>query len=197
MKISPKLLHEKILPKGADNEFICEMQYGKLRGVLFATRWKHQGHSIVWVTQLCVHRDHRYEGIGKGLMACLKVGPDGTRQQENKDYAVGILSSHPFALATVLGTFANGLYKVDLEMTKLHAKEIMSTCPVPYVRDAKLSGNLFEENSNDARISCADTQFWVDHGEPEQALQKIKENGLKWPFGELPEGHEFLLLVKV
>jgi hypothetical protein len=37
----------------------------------------------------------------------------------------------------------------------------------------------------DGGISCADTQFWVDHGEPLEALQLIKEKGAIWPFGNL------------
>lgn len=44
-------------------------------------------------------------------------------------------------------------------------------------------------------VSAADTNFEVDHLEPNQALEVIKEN-MKWPLGELAEAHEFLLLIQ-
>ncbi|XMA11070.1 hypothetical protein WAI453_003861 [Rhynchosporium graminicola] len=80
---------------------------------------------------------------------------------------------------------------------KLDAREILASCPVKYVREAELHGALFEDSPVDGRVSCADTQFWVDHQEPDAALKIIERRGILWPLGHLPEGHEYLLIVKV
>jgi len=105
----------------------------------------------------------------------------------------------PFAISAVLRVFGRRLEKVNLEMTKEQAHAVMESCLARYVREAKLRGSLFEDDVNtwvDGIVSCADTQFRVDHGEPLEALELVKENGISWPFGELPNGHEFLVLVK-
>ncbi|KAH9216827.1 hypothetical protein DL95DRAFT_362868 [Leptodontidium sp. 2 PMI_412] len=188
VKISPKLLRKKILPDGGNNTFISTARGNELLGILFATRWMYKGKSILWVTQLCVHLEYRNEGIAKGLLSALNT---------NEDYAIGILSSHPFSISAVARVFGNGLEDVDLYTMRLEARDIMATCPVTYVRDAKLRGSLFEHEPEDGTLSCADTQFWVDHREPDEALNLIKEKGRLWPFGHLPEGHEYLLLVKL
>jgi hypothetical protein len=111
------------------------------------------------------------------------------------DQAVGILSSHPFAILAALRVFGRGVEDVDLEMTRTRAAAVMRSCPVRYVRNAKLRGSLFEGGEENV-VSCADTAFWVDHGEPLWALDVIKETGVFWPFGRLPDGCEFLILVE-
>jgi hypothetical protein len=79
----------------------------------------------------------------------------------------------------------------------------MASCPIEYVRNSTLRGTLFSDMDNiedidgKAVVSCADTGFWVDHQESEEALKALKAKGVKWPLGELPEGCEFLVLVEV
>ena len=84
---------------------------------------------------------------------------------------------------------------MDLSTTKNHATTIMRSCPVPYVSKARTHGSLWEE-VRDGSVSCADTGFWVDHEEPIDALRIMGENGVGWTFGDLPEGHEYLVVVK-
>jgi hypothetical protein len=97
------------------------------------------------------------------------------------------------------GVFGRGLENVDSQWTKCNARSIMNTCSVPYVKDAKLHGMLFnkERFAEYGAVSCADTEFFVDHEESDRALQVIRGNGIEWPFGLLPEGHEYLALVSV
>ena len=79
----------------------------------------------------------------------------------------------------------------------------MASCPIEYVRHSTVRGKLFsdkddiEDIDGKAVVSCADTSFWVDHQESEQALKVLKAKGAKWPLGELPQGCEFLVLVEV
>jgi hypothetical protein len=70
----------------------------------------------------------------------------------------------------------------------------MAASPVSYVKGAEPRGSLFGDEGQG--VCYANTQFWVDHGEPLVALADVKRRGIEWPFGELPEGCEFLVLVK-
>ena len=81
-------------------------------------------------------------------------------------------------------------------MAREHAQAIMAASPVNYVKSAKPKGSLFEKGREDGVVCCADTAFWVDHAEPLAALAAVKERDVQWPFGELPEGCEYLVLVK-
>jgi len=186
--MSPKKLKEQILPAAAEakNIYVRILINGNLAGNVFGTRWMYQGCEMLWVTQLCVDSKYRNQGIAKQFLETLREGESG----------FGTLSSHPFAILALLRVFGRGHEDVDLTMTKLHARAIMDSCPVGYVKNAKLHGSLFSEDVKDGTVSCADTGFWVDHEEPLDALRIVLEKGIVWPFGELPDGHEFLILVK-
>jgi hypothetical protein len=95
-----------------------------------------------------------------------------------------------------LRAFRRGLEQVDLSIAHAHATGVMGASPVEYVRTAKLCGSLFDDNILDGTISCADTDFFVDHTEPLEALVAVHAKGVSWPFGKLPEGHEFLVFVE-
>jgi hypothetical protein len=142
---------------------------------------------MVWITQLCVSSEYRNRGYAKGLLENLG--------QSDNDRAFGSLSSHPFAILAVLRVYGRGVEDVNFDMTKAHARSIMQSCPVAYVTQAKLHGSLFDSLVDDKSVSCADTGFWVDHEEPLAALISVREKGIDWPLGDLPEGHEFLIIV--
>jgi hypothetical protein len=126
--------------------------------------------------------------------------------------AMGIASSHPAAcnaLAKYTSMFlwqAPNLHLVQLKPlidAKVHAidttfmrqnaAKILKDTPVKYLHGAQLRGSLFEENCASAAISCLDTRYFVDHKEPMEALAVFREAG-GWSLGELPDGHEFLLI---
>jgi hypothetical protein len=79
---------------------------------------------------------------------------------------------------------------------------IIEASPIDYVRGMQLRGSLFAENVGVApacesgAISTVFTEFYVDHKEPLAALKVFKEAG-KWTFGELLEGHEFLIILPI
>lgn len=164
----------------------------ELVGNVFGTRWVSERETVLWITQLCVSSCHRNQGVAKRLLTA--VHQDG-------DHSVGILSSHPFAIAAVMRVFSCGIENAELETTRGNARAVMDGCPVGYVRMAKLRGGLFADGDEDVvvdggTVSCADTGFWVDHGEPDLALRVLRERGIEWPLGMLPDSHEFLVLVK-
>lgn len=71
----------------------------------------------------------------------------------------------------------------------------MKTSPISYVRDSGLRGTLFHGQDSTGLVSGVDTKFLVDHDEPREALKDIREQW-NWPLGELPDGHEYLLIIQ-
>ena len=71
----------------------------------------------------------------------------------------------------------------------------MEASPVGYIKDAKLRGHVFSPGDTSGLVSCVDTGFFVDHAEPLEALELVREE-LDWPLGELLDGHEFLLILE-
>ncbi|KAL1837558.1 hypothetical protein VTK73DRAFT_4658 [Phialemonium thermophilum] len=70
----------------------------------------------------------------------------------------------------------------------------MRASPIRYVREATLRGTLFDRQDHSGLVSGVDTGFFVDHEEPRQALERVRKCW-HWPLGDLPEGHEYLLVL--
>lgn len=71
----------------------------------------------------------------------------------------------------------------------------MEASPISYVKAAELRGSLFDPEDTSGVISSVNTNFFVDHTEPLEALAWVRR-GLGWPLGELLDGYEFLLMVE-
>lgn len=159
--------------------------------------------SVCWITQLVVHREYRERGLAAGLLNELK---------ENDDDIYGLMSSHPaacVAAARIFGgeyplqnCFVNAILTVvdTINAVKLgfigdHAEGIMKASPISYVKDAELRGSLFGTEGTDGAVSCVDTDFFVDHTEPLEALALVRET-VDWPLGELLDGHEYILILE-
>ncbi|KAI4696192.1 uncharacterized protein J4E88_000364 [Alternaria novae-zelandiae] len=184
VKMSKNRLREQSLAPGTDSVLVRATVDGKLAGHAFATFWEHEGHKIGWITQLCVGQNFRRNGLATKILSHLR---------ENKhDHSFGILSSHPATIRAALRAFGHGIEQVDLSGIKALIPAIMKSSPVPYVKMATPTGSLFDQGDQTGAVCCADTAFWVDHAEPLAALNVIKEDGIKWPFGDLPDGCEFL-----
>ena len=186
VKMSVQRLREQSLAPGTNSVLVRGLAGSSLAGYAFATRWDHQGRQICWVTQLCVAPEYRGQKLATRILLHLR--------EREKDRGYGILSSHPAAILGALRAWGRGIEEVNLDMVQEHAAGIMAASPVSYVREAKLQGSLFGQDV--AEICCADTQFWVDHTEPLAALAAVKERGVAWPFGDLPDGCEFLVLIR-
>ena len=72
----------------------------------------------------------------------------------------------------------------------------MRASPISYVRSAKAYGSLFDPADTSGMVSGVDTNFFVDHTEPLEALAWVREI-MDWPLGELIDGHEFLFILEV
>lgn len=88
--------------------------------------------------------------------------------------------------------------EVDLSFTQAKAGEILSTIPVDYLRNKPLRGRLFDGGETSQMVSLVDTSFFVDHEEPSKAQREFEDTyKIGWPLGQLIEGHEFLMVLKV
>ncbi|KAJ8116752.1 hypothetical protein OPT61_g1884 [Boeremia exigua] len=188
IKMSVPRLCEQSLSPSTDSELLLGLYDNKIAGYAFATRWQHGGHQICWVTQLCVSPEHRRKKLATKILLRLREG--------HNDHSFGILSSHPAAILGALRAWGSGIEKFDISMIRGDVHDVMVASPVNYVKAAKPAGSLFQEGREDDRvICCADTAFWVDHTEPLAVLAAFAERDIKWPFGELPEGYEYLVLI--
>lgn len=182
-------LEEQCLPSSALNIHVRVRSQGQVVGHVFASRWDYEGGTFCWLSQLVVSSEFRRRGFATGLLKYLRgeVGPV---------QGYGILSCHPAAISAAVRAFGRSLKEVNLELIKEQAGDILANAPIKYVKHAMLRGSLFEQDVEDGTVSSAYTNFWVDHDGPLEALKEIRNQGKAWPFGELLEGHEFLLIMK-
>ncbi|KAK0728161.1 hypothetical protein B0T26DRAFT_738609 [Lasiosphaeria miniovina] len=147
---------------------------------------RYQSSSICWVTELVVHKEHRSHGLAASLLRSLRLDTDDI---------YGLMSSHRHACLAAAKSFGTHIEKIPLDFIQTNAAGIMGASPVSYIKDAKLCGDLFDPDDTSGLISSVNTFFFVDHEEPLQALTLVQQDW-KWPFGSLPEGKEFLLLLR-
>ncbi|KAI0085069.1 hypothetical protein BDY19DRAFT_967885 [Irpex rosettiformis] len=164
---------------------------GKLIGHAFATRWKYGEHVVCWVTQLVVDANMRRRYIATGLLRHITM-----HAWFMSASLIGVVSSHPATCRAVAKLAGSAISKVDLDFIQAHAQSILNSTPVDYLKGIKLKGSLFDPEVDDGTISLVDTNFFVDHGEPQAILDIYIQDG-SWVLGNLVDGHEFFMVVPV
>ncbi|KAK9241986.1 hypothetical protein V1506DRAFT_509881 [Lipomyces tetrasporus] len=204
VRLSKDRLRCQYLPEGAACSYVRVTVDGHLAGNAFACRWISNGRTVCWITQLVVHLDFRERGLACGLLNQLR---------EDDDDIYGLMSSHPaacmaaakvfgskvhVALTIVIGTkfVTDSINLVNLDFIRKYTEAVMKVSPISYVKDAKLRGSLFDPGDTSGRISSVDTNFFVDHAEPLEALAWVRQE-FEWPLGELLEGNEFVIILEV
>jgi hypothetical protein len=168
---------------------------------------------VGWVTQLVVDAAVRRRYIATHLLQTLK-----SHQLFYNVTAIGLVSSHPAAVAAltkysskslvyypfpIVELLANEIQDVKIESIDTNfiartAKKIFQVSPITYLQPSNidLRGSLFQNEYDNGVICSVFTQFYVDHHEPLEALEVFKKAG-RWCLGELLDGHEFLIVVPV
>ncbi|PGH29399.1 hypothetical protein GX50_07856 [[Emmonsia] crescens] len=185
VRLSARRLREQYLPDPAATSYARVIVDGNLAGNAFACRWKHDGKNICWITQLVVDRNFRERGLASALL--MSIGSD-------MDDMYGIMSSHPAACMAAASSYGMGIEKVPLGLIKGNAKAVMEASPIPYIKDARLCGTLFNPEDSTGLICGVNTGFFVDHEEPLEVLEIVRQHW-QWPLGNLPDGHEYLLIL--
>jgi len=88
----------------------------------------------------------------------------------------------------------DGFKNLDLDFIRDNAPGILASSPINYLKTAKLSGSLFNKLDSSGLVCGVDTNFFVDHTEPLEALEQVRKFR-EWPLGDLPDGCEFLVIV--
>ncbi|KAJ8098965.1 hypothetical protein POJ06DRAFT_270041 [Lipomyces tetrasporus] len=187
VRLSKDRLRCQCLPEGAACSYVRVTVDGHLAGNAFACRWISNGRTVCWITQLVVHLDFRERGLACGLLNQLR---------EDDDDIYGLISSHPAACMAAAKVFGNSINLVNLDFIRKYTEAVMKVSPISYVKDAKLRGSLFDPGDTSGRISSVDTNFFVDHAEPLEALAWVRQE-FEWPLGELLEGNEFVIILEV
>ncbi|KAJ6441186.1 ankyrin repeat-containing domain-containingprotein [Purpureocillium lavendulum] len=177
-------LRDEFLPAGAAASYTRVKVDGQAAGHALACRWKHGGQTVCWITQLVVGTRFRTHGLARGLLTTLR---------EHGDDVYGLASSNPVECLAAASSFGSHIQLLSLDYIKQNAAAVMKASPIPYVRDAKLCGSLFGKDMGGC-VSAIDSQFFIDHTEPLQALKDIKQHW-EWPLGDLPEGCEYLVVM--
>ncbi|KAL2282158.1 hypothetical protein FJTKL_11196, partial [Diaporthe vaccinii] len=181
-----RVLASQCLPEGPRSTYIMVTVEGVLAGNAFACRWEYEGRQVCWITQLVVHSDYRERRLASSLLSTLI---------DNDDDILGIMSSHPAACKALVKAVGELRFaEIPLDFAATHAVGVMSASPVSYIKDAKVCGRLFDAQDTSGMICGVDSNFYVDHAEPQEALLEFQADG-NWPLGDLSDGHEFLLLV--
>ncbi|PPR02683.1 hypothetical protein CVT24_002105 [Panaeolus cyanescens] len=163
---------------------------GFVIGHAFGTVWEYDGGKVGWVTQLVVDTAARKRYIATSLLQIMKH-----HSMFKGINAIGLVSSHPAACAAIAKLIRQNIHTVDLDFCRQYASAIISSSPVPYVREMQLRGLLFQENHDQGACSSVFTNFFVDHTEPLAALHEYRLRKDQWNLGELLDGHEFLIIL--
>ncbi|KAF2112205.1 hypothetical protein BDV96DRAFT_171976 [Lophiotrema nucula] len=186
VQTSPAMLKRNYLPDGAEHTLVQAHIGYVLVGHAIATRWstkksaESQPSRVCWITQLCVRRGYRAQGVATSILR---------KMAEESDDMYGILSSHPAAIMAALRAFANGP-ETDtdalLSMT-WQATNIMTPSPISYVKSAAPDPG--------STVRSVDTNFDVDHGEHQAVLDELSRLGRTWWLGDLKRKHEYILII--
>jgi len=166
-------------------------QHEQLVGHAFASVWDFDGGVVGWITQLVVDKSVRKRYIATQLLQTLKAHP-----LFQNVTVIGLVSSHP-AACNALAKYADvGIYSVDLEFIRDNAEKVLAASEISYLKSAKPRGTIFQAGCDTGAVSSVFTEFYVDHEEPLEVLDKFKARG-NWCLGELLDGHEYLALFPV
>ena len=127
---------------------------------------------------------HRHRGIARSILNELIEAKDPK--------AVGIASSHPHG---ILALQKATISSFDLDFIKKYVRHAFTTCNIEYLIGKNLVGKLFG-NESDETVALVDSEFYIDHTKPVQALANLPSY-IYWPLGKLLEGHEFVALFSV
>ncbi|KAK3209826.1 hypothetical protein GRF29_44g786946 [Pseudopithomyces chartarum] len=124
IKMSPAYIREQCLPPNTPSIHIrATLLDGSLAGYAFATTWTYLDRRVCWITQLCIARPLRSQGLATKILRHLRAG--------NRDHGYGILSSHPHAILAALRALGRGIEGgVHLQSVKMRLRGFMDESPV-------------------------------------------------------------------
>ncbi|KAJ2975398.1 hypothetical protein NUW54_g11736 [Trametes sanguinea] len=188
VRMSAAKLRQECMPDLDNSCLSLCFLHGELVGHACATKWLYDEGCAGWITQLVVDARYRRRHVATEMIRMLK------RHPWFKDVTImGIASSHPAACNALCNLFDGKVREIDLAFIKQHAASVLGCSTPRFLKNAPVRGAFLGIPGGSY---SADTSFFVDHAEPLEILQTYVAEE-KWPFGELLDGHEFLVLLSV
>ena len=161
-------------------------------GHLISCNWvTPEGVKVCWITQMLVKTEMRSHGIAEAMLYELKRAA-GTGAFD----VFGIVSSHPHAIMALCRACGHhSVEEMDLHLLRTQAAPCMAYSPVRYIREGKMNGSLWGLGDTTG-VATLDTTFLVERQGMREAMRSMTERGRQWPLGGLPEGHEWVCMVK-
>ncbi|EGC33429.1 hypothetical protein DICPUDRAFT_80790 [Dictyostelium purpureum] len=125
------------------------------------------------ITQIVVNENYRNHNIAQNMIL-YSIGTEWN--------AAGIVSPHPYSILALEKITHK---KCDPNTISKHAKDLTTTCQVPFVKNHL---NQLQCSNNKSMIN---TEFYVDHS---QVLKDL-DNQKDWKLGKLEEGCEYFAFV--
>ncbi|GAQ82553.1 hypothetical protein KFL_001150140 [Klebsormidium nitens] len=136
--------------------------------------------TVVWVTQLVVHRDYRHRGIATELCRQALARAQILVTKPPVTY-FGLVSSHPYAVRSI--ERAGGVTCRPWQSEGL-ANALVAASGIPYVQGKRI----------DLDERCViQTDFFVDHSE----VDRLAEAEQDWRLGKLEEGEEYFAFARL
>ncbi|KAI0691088.1 hypothetical protein C8T65DRAFT_670824 [Cerioporus squamosus] len=181
--MSAKRLRSQCLSDPNNTILVIARIQDEIVGHAFATKWQYGKDYVGWVTQLVVDVNQRKRYIATELLQTLKYHTwyEGVTM-------MGLVSSHPAACHALCKLNSLATKQVDLQFIATHAQGVLKSTTIEYLKTAELRGSLFQPSVTNGTVSSVYTQFFVDHAEPQEALNVYVEQN-RWVL--------FLLLLPV
>jgi hypothetical protein len=129
---------------------------------------------VIWITQMVVNSNYRHQKIAQTLLHAI-MGTTCT--------CIGLASSHPYAVLALEKAVGRSA-KASQAFARAFANDIITESGIPYLMGKEF---LFQDD-----LCLINTEFFVDHDEPQAALDSI---GQSWELGPLRDGHEFVAVI--
>ncbi|TBU38820.1 hypothetical protein BD309DRAFT_873564 [Dichomitus squalens] len=189
VRMNATKLRAQCLSNPEDSVLVLRYKEEQLVGHAFATKWACGTDIVGWITQLVVVVNERRKYIATSLLQALK----------DTDWfagiaMMGVVSSQPATCHALCKMFSGlPISDINLDFIRQVAAKALKSSTVQYLRNAQLHGSLFED-ATDGSISLANTEYFIDHDEPNAVLRHYIEKK-QWPLGILKEGHEFAVVI--
>lgn len=130
---------------------------------------------VTWVTQLVVHTDYRRHGIAKNILFSI--------WGFSNHFAWGIVSANPYAIrALEKATRRRAVpMRIKKNVTKLRN---IGRRDIPFINE-KTEFQVTDD------LSTVNTEFFVDHSDTMNMLERVISDDVSWNLGFIEEGWEW------
>ncbi|EDN07420.1 predicted protein [Histoplasma mississippiense (nom. inval.)] len=94
--------------------------------------------------------------------------------EKNICWVTQLVVDRRFPRSTWVLILVGGIEKAPLGLVEANAKAVLEALPIPYIKNARLCGSLFNLEDLTGLVCEVDTGFFVDHKEPLEVVEVIE-----------------------